>query len=100
MTDARGRSFEFGAPGSDSGVRSESSAKSTMTGRVGASWDLGFGTALIEIGADSGLRPIRSLADNHFCERTSPLSNYRSSIQKSCHGLSKTYVSPHFRTER
>ena len=87
MTDAPGRLFEFGGRESDSGVRSGSNAKSITTDRVVASWDLGFGTALIEIGADSGLRRIRNLGDNRFCERTSPLSNYRWSAQETYHGL-------------
>ena len=75
MTGAPGRSSEFGAPGSDSRVPSGSNAKSTMTGPVVASWDLGFGTVSSGIGADSGLRPIRSWGDNRFCGCTSPLSN-------------------------
>ena len=47
-----------------------------MTGPVVADWDLDSGRALIEIGADSVLRPIQSLDDTRFCEPTSPLSNH------------------------
>lgn len=56
--------------------------------------------ALTEIGVDSGLRQIRSLGDNHFYESTSPLSNHKSLEQELHYQLVKTYISPHFRTER
>lgn len=99
MTGALDRSFEFGAPENDSGVLSESNAKSTMIDRVGADWGLGFETAIVEIDADSGLQAIRSLGGNHFYEYTSPLSNHRSSAWKLRHELVRTYVSPHFGAE-
>lgn len=100
MTGALGRSIEFAAPDSDSGARSESNARSIMTGPVVADWDLGSGRALIEIGADSVLRRIQSLDDTRFCESTSPPSNHRWSTQEPRHWLAQTYVSPQFRTVR
>ena len=81
-------------------VPSESSARSIKIDQVVASWDLDSEMALIEIGADSGLRTIRRLGDSRFCECTSLLSNCTSLARELSYEFAKTYVSPHFGTER